>query len=1853
VAIIGIGCRFPGASSPEGFWQLLRDGIDVIKEVPKDRFDIDVIYDPRPGIPGKLASRQGGFLDDVDKFDADFFAISPREAIVMDPQQRLALEVAWEAIEDAGLPIDRLTRSRTGVYMGACFGDYENVLYRNPSGLNIYSVVGTLRSAVPGRISYALGLDGPSILIDAGCASSLVAVHLAFQGIQNGECEMALAGGTNLILTPHTSIAFSQAGMMAPDGRCKSFDAGADGFVRSDGVGAVVIKPLSLALADGDPIYATILGTAVNDDGQGNGLFFSPSLEGHGAVLKDAYRAAAVSPASIQYVETHGTGTKVGDPIEAGALGAFFSEGRPSDRPLVLGSVKSNIGHTEGAAGIAGLIKVALSLKHRQIPPSLHVLRLNPEIPWSELRLTVQKELGAWPVKPEEVARAGVSSLGISGTNSHAVLEEPPRISSHAQLDVETGDRKLLLALSARSPSALKAMAEKYRSFLLPEESASRSLYDICYTAGARRSHHRYRLATIGDSRAAHAAQLEMFLRDEASSEMVSGEAASGERRKIAFVFSGHGAQWLGMGRRLLKQEPVFASIIEECARLMAHYVDWSLLDELNADEVGSRLNRNDVIQPAIFAIQVALAGLWRWWGIEPDAVIGHSMGEVAAAHVAGALNLAEACHLICVRSLLLDRLRGQGSMAMVELTIDQTRKLLAGYEDRVSIAASNSPRATVLSGESAALQKIAAMLESRDLYCRFLKVDGAGHSPQVEPLCQELVRALCDLKPKSAKVPIYSCVTREAIEGERFDATYWAANLRKTVLFSDAIDRMRRDGFDLFLELAPHPILQVPIKQVFQHAGADCDSVASIRRNEDECATMLSGLGSMYTLGQTVDWNRFYARRGQCIQLPAYPWQRERFWVDLDGAAHDQAEWQSIFQASDRLAHPLLGSHVESPVHPGLHLWEHELSLSRLSYLDDNRLQNRVMFPATAYLEIAKAGMAQVFGGRPYLIEDVEFGQLLFLPESGRQKTQLAILPETPESHCFKYFGLGEGAEGSSSWTLYASGKIRPTETRASEAAASTPSEIQRQCLDAVPAIEFYGEMRERNVRHGQSFQGVTEIWRRDGAALARIETPEAVAPQASRYGIHPAVLDACLQVAMAALPLDDRMADPDMIYTPAALRRLKVDAALPLKFWSYVSIHSDSDRNPETIECDISLFGDDDQLLTRLEGLRLRRLITGSMNPAPLDDLIYERRWEPSPAQPVLNRNENPDGTWLIFADSKGFGHRLASLLTSSGQTCITVSSGASYLCKSLTEYEINLSSREDFQRFFRGLATPSPCRGIVYLWSCDGTLDSFEMEPDLGCGSVLYLIQAIAETGWSERPCLRLVTNGAQSVEGTTEPPAIAQAPILGLGLVIAREHPEFRCKVIDLGSDDVEDGARQLSAELLHEDEEIGIVLRGGARYVPRLTHSSRHLTAAPSSEENGARLEPDEPEEKLFRPDVTYLISGGLGGLGLAITKWMAAKGARCLALAGRSAPSAKAEQIISELRAHGVTILTRQVDVSSPKQTATLIGEIRQTLPPLRGIMHLAAAFKHNVLLRLDLESFNAVMAPKAKGAWNLHSLTLDQPLDFFVLFSSATSLLGSPAHANYVAANSFLDALAYYRRAEGLPALSINWGAWAAASPLASSKFRKLLAERGLYSITPEQGLLALEKCMRQKLTQIACMNLDAERWSQYSANGASDLLLSNLISKPGETEGQTGPRLSLKESLTAEPEVSRRRAMIEFFLKEQLAKVFKTSPDRINSTDPLNRQGLDSLMSIELRNRLESQLGIALSPLLTWKYPTIASMVAHLAGKMDVPIETEASPALPQASESDLVLAQLRLLSENDLGAELAARLQMLDET
>lgn len=1824
IAIVGMGCRFPGgANSPESFWRLLHDGVDAVTQVPAERWDIEAYFDADPAAPGKMYTRWGAFIDNVDKFDPGFFGISPREALSIDPQQRLLLEVAWEALEHAGQSQDRMSGSKTGVFVGLMNNEYfQQIKLGGFEAIDAYYGTGNVTSSAAGRISYTFGLQGPSLTVDTACSASLVTTHLACQSLRSRECDMALAGGVNLILLPDVNIYMSKAKTMAPDGRCKSFDAAADGYVRGEGCGVVVLKRLSDAVADGDHILALIRGSAIMHDGRGGG-YTVPNGGVQQEVIREALANAGVEPSAISYVEAHGTGTPLGDPIEMRALGAVLKDERRPQR-LVVGSVKTNIGHLESAAGIAGLIKTVLALQHGEIPPHLHLKEVNPQISLDELGFTIPTACLPWPLDPAQKRFAGVSSFGLTGTIAHVVLEEAahsvePVPDSRAQ-EANAEAPLQLLALSARNPQALEALAELYREYL-NGEGARESLADICYTAGMRRTHHEHRLALTGRSHAELVERLEAFQRGEMFPLVEAWRRQATHAPKLVFVFPGQGSQWAGMGRRLLRTESSFRASMERCDELIREHGGWSVLAELDADAEHSRLDEIDVVQPALFAVQVSLAALWRSWGIEPAAVIGQSMGEIAAAHVAGALSLEDAVKVICRRSRLLKSVSGMGSMAAVELSLEGVQEALDGYADRLSVAVSNSPTSTVIAGQTAALEELLETLERRGVSCRQVKVNIASHSPQMEPLRVPLLESLGEVQAQALALPFYSTVTGEFDRDLILDAGYWWRNLREPVLFSSTVQRLLESGYQNFLEISPHPIVLTAIQQGIYQLGREGTALPSLRRDEDERAVLLDSLGSLYSGGHEVNWKRLFPEGGKCVHAPTYPWQHERFWVEHDESATDNGR---PLQASrnGQPHRPLLGAHV-SPAQPSLdHLWEFKLSKRQLPFLTDHRVQGMMVLPATAYIEMALEAATQVFGGQAFRLAALKFDKALFVPEDAALIVQLGFSPPVEGHRGFHIYSRPEVSdEGKHHWTLHTTGQIQFNREETDAAPAATLETIQERCQKELSGTDFYRLLSDAGHDYGESFQSIQILWRRDTEAVAQLLVADDLAAEVNSYQFHPAILDCCLQLLGATISQSDEMAAKGA-YMPVAIDEVRIMGRPSGRLWSHAALRVD-DEHPgaggNNLKGDVSLRDAAGRVVIELAGVELQCLEEHSARVAAgrVAGWMYQPVWEEQAlVQKSVESRPAPtgDGAWVVFSDRQGIGAALAKLLEAEGEKVLLVAPGAEFARVDERNFLAQLTQAEDLREIYKVAsgADGLGCRGIVHLWSLDSrefseiTHETLRKESLDVCISVVNLMQTLAQSDASAQPRVWLVSQGARAVRNERQI-AVTQSPLWGLGRTIAQEMPKLFGGLVDLEAGMTpSQAAGLLHGELSNATGEQQIAFRQDQRYVCRLVRRPERHRA-----ERALKL----------RADSSYLITGGLGALGLQVARWMVEQGARRLILMGRTplpirsiwsevqpdTPLARQIDAIRQLEAMGASIHLATVDVADEAQLVSFLHAFeREGWPSIRGVIHAAGTLNDRTLFQHDADTFSSTWGPKVIGSWLLHHWLPKDSLDFFILFSSVASLLGSPGQANYAAANSFMDALSCQRKAQGLPALSINWGAWSEVGLAAQAERGGRLAERGFRSISPAEGIEAFSQLVKQDSAQVGVIPIDWKLVRQFNPEVAALPLFSHVAFTEEEqsttdgrpASGQTG----LTRDLLLSADSSARAQLLEEYLRELSSRILGLRQTALDPRRPLNTMGLDSLMAIEFKNAIQTNLGIVLPLVMIVSGPSIAELVVQM---------------------------------------------------
>ena len=2096
VAIIGMSCRVPGAHNPDALWTMVVEQREGITEYPGGRTpDLDAFY-RRVGMQDGPASSRGGFLPDIDKFDAAFFEISPREAEWFDPQQRLLLETAWEALEDAGVPLAVLKRDKTGVFVGVWNNDYERHSAANAPVADFFLVTGGPLYGSSSRIAYQFDLRGPDVSVNAACGSSLAAVHLATRSLRSGECSLALAGGVNVVIGHEITQAFSRSRMLSPDGSCKFGDATADGFVRSDGVGMLLLKRLSDAQRDADRILAVIRGTAMANDGRGSGLLATPSEAGQRQAMIDALADGEVNADSVDFVEAHGTGTRAGDPIEISAIASVFGSRGNDSQPCRIASVKSNTGHTESAAGVVSIIRVIQALRHRRFPATLHVSQPNPAIDWAASGLTLERHGGAWEKSDGAPRRASVNGLGLTGTNAHVVLEEAPPPDERQTVAAGT----YLLPVSASSAAALRQRAQEMTAVvgsLAEQENEPQTLTDLCYTASLRRSHLEHRLAVAGTSAAELGRGLEEFARGQESASVAAGDASQERKPKIAFVFPGQGGQWIGMGRELLRTNKVFRRSVEESDAAIQVETGWSVLTQLEDASFEDRLTRIDVVQPTLFAVEVALAELWASWGILPEAVVGHSMGEVAAACFAGILSRQDAAKIICRRSALLTRVSGAGAMVVVDLpSVEAQRWITPEIEGRISIAVCNSPRSTVLAGDPATLDGIVEALEKQDVFCRWVRVNVASHSPQMDPLMADLSVALAEVQPQAGSIPVCSTVRVEMIDPLCMDGAYWVANLRRPVLFADTVEKLLRQGFDTFIEVSPHPALIPFIEQTAAHIGGRAVAVGSLRREAPEAVTILGALGRLYCAGADVDWNGLYPA-GKLVQLPPYPWQRERFWMQSSGTPG------SGFHAV--AGHPLAGEPLQAAT--GEWIWTATLTAEAHPWLKDHAVGGAALLPGSAYAELAGAAARRIFEGDTAAVENLSLIGAAPLSPEGALVLQIVATPEFQDSFAMKVFHLE-----TEHWTQTAECVLRRASREESEAADLSEWQDAELSPESTAGSQHAERMAALGYDFGPTFRCIDWLRIDGNNGVARIS--QAGELDSENYLLHPAVLDAALQLLGRLLIERSRTekAEKPQVLLPVAFERIEWEA-LPART---EALYARATAHTDFLSGDVDVFGARGQLLVGIRGLAFRELEREA--PETIEDLLYEVQWEklkPDTDHP----KRTPFGHWLLVADRRGVAAALATamrlrgamteivepseifagtvqrrdplsgvvwltpldlisssslqevqqvladgaaivswlqefsditsdtriwMVTRGSQTTkgepissVTGAAGWGFLASVSNEYPLLRASSVDLAaspleaepdhlaavllgggeetrialrdegmfgaRLNRFEATPSsqetiPCsqlriaehpesEGFELVQQVTGALDSFELvsawteAPGEGeveiaveaaglnfldvlramgihealsgsrfggecAGTVLRVgpgvtrlhpgdavlaisasfqrgmiatrvrlpeslvvakpdhlsftqaagIPCVFLTAWyglvklaqlqkGERVLIHAAAGGVglaaiqvaqwigaeiYATVGSQEKREYLQrlgvrhimhsrtldfarevmeatggrgvdvvlnslaGPAIAAGLKSLAPYGRF----VEIGKRDIWENSRiglrpfarnlsMFAVDLAQSVEDrrpmIAVMLaeiielfRVGTFEPPNTTvfpvsaASEAFQRMAAGSHIGKIVLDLQDPNARMRRaeirlsPNATYLITGGLGGLGLVTAQAFVEHGARHLVLTSRKTASEGVLQAVARLEESGATVAIRHTDVSSDAQVGSLLNEIRATMPPLRGIVHAAGILDDAVVAHLSLEKFDTVMAGKVGGALALDARLGPDDLDFLVYYSSVAGILGNPGQANYAAANTMLDALAQAQRSRGIPAISIEWGSWGEVGLAAATENRGArMALQGLKPLTREEGTSLVTKILAESPVKVAAMHLDADQWcAAYPAAAQSGLFTNLTRQSTVSTPGEAGDLLA---GLALLAEEERRSAMIAW-LRKQVAAVLRLDLERVPVDKPLRSLGLDSLMALELRNRMERALHQKLSATLVWNYPTVSALGAYLEGRL-----------------------------------------------
>jgi len=1762
VAIVGMGCRFPGGvDNPAAYWDFLAAGDDGLVEIPGERWRVDKFYDSDASVPGMSRVRRGGFLTQrADEFDAAFFGISPREADYIDPQQRLLLEVAWEALEDAGATLEELAGSATGVFVGGFTLDYGQLQFAGAgkarTNLGAHTATGIVMTMLANRISHAFDLWGPSLTVDTACSSSLVAVHLACHSLWSGESAMALAGGVNLMLTPNFTIAASQGGFLSPTSRSRAFDAEADGYVRGEGAGVVVLKPLADALRNGDNIYAVIMGTAVTQDGHTNGITV-PNGTSQKLAVSSALKNAGISPSSVSYVEAHGTGTPVGDPIEVNAIGEIYGADRAAGQECLVASVKTNIGHLEAAAGIAALIKTALCLQHRQIPPHLHLSALNPKIDLDQLGLRVPRACEPFP-ETGGPGRAAVNSFGFGGTNAHAILEAAPvtgGTSAAARITpVRATGLVPVLPLAARSAGALTELAGRYRRL-----ADNYSLAELAPAVAHRRTHHHQaRMAVVTDSLDELKEALESFSAGNPHP-AVHSSAMLGAARTLGFIFTGLGPQWWGMGRQLLEESPVFRAVIERCDAALTPLAGWSLMDELSADEAASRMAETAVLQPANFALQVGLTELWSALGVVPEAIVGHSAGEVAAAYVAEALSFEDAITVIYHRARLQQLTSGEGRLLAVAIPEARALELPAVRDGFLNLAAVNSPASVALVGDLPHLTAVKDELDAEDIFCRFVHGDVPFHSPRMDRLEAEVLRCLDGIKPTAATLPLYSTVTGGRITDAAQDATYWWRNVRGQVRFADAALSMIDDGITGFLEIGPHPAMSLAVTDCLASRKKNGFALPSLKRKDRDGSVISHTCAELYATGYLPDWSAYYPKPG-ALALPAYPWQRQSFWMEADGSRQDRL---------GILDHPLLGNRRDVPK-PN---WLRTFDGTRPPYLADHHIMGANLFPGAGYVEMALAVAREVYETPRCTLEQIRFHAPVVLQANPAHTLDTTLDRDTGLVEIY-----GKASTGSD-WVLNASAQLRP-------AAEFVPLydvlAAQSRCATDWGADQCYEHFRASGFDYGPHFQIIERLWIGEKEAVAHFDPKVVDSDSRHELNLIPMVLDGCFQTLLplagspGAPPLDSLL--------PAGVDRIVVHGPADGDLWAHATA---TEISSDSVAGDVVLVDATGRVIVEVRGFRLRVLGAGQRPHAAVQhgtEWLYDLVWEPQPASDAGELPLKP-GTWLILADRSGIADALVAQLARAGQDVVVARAGDAFAGKGPHDYSLRPDRPEELRRLVRLAEEQSngSWRGIVHLWSCDASPE------DLGPGdlaaamrngpsSVLHLVQALEAENLA---CpLWLITKGGQPVDGQLDGPGLLQAPMWGMGRVLHQESLALNARLADLDPRHPQDDLPALAAELLAGSQtEDQLAWRAGVRLVPRLQPAPRHTGSFPAA----------------LRADASYLITGGLGALGLLFARWMAERGARRLILIARSqlpdrgqwaalpARDPRKAQVdrISEIEALGTTVELVSLDVADRQALRRALGQ-RQSdgLPPVRGVIHAAGSVQDQVMTRMDDEQLLSVLSPKILGSWALHECLKDEPLDFFAMFSSVSSVVVTVGQANYAAANSFLDALAHYRRGLGLTALSVNWGPWDTGM-IAELGLQPLYASRGIDLLPERTGVRLLEQILGSAVTQQIVVSAS---WPTLIASyPIVPRLIEHLGQRAAEDAGTDEIKtLSALERINAAP-AEDASSIAADACAEIIGGVLRIRAAELSREAPLIQLGLDSMIAVELHIRLEQTFGVA----------------------------------------------------------------------
>ncbi|MEP7192901.1 MAG: type I polyketide synthase [Actinomycetota bacterium] len=1779
VAIIGMAARFPGAANVDEFWDAILAGREAIRDLGDEELlhgGVDPEWLKNPDYVRAAAS-----LDDVDLFDAAFFDISGREAAVMDPQHRVFLETCWHALENAGLSPSAEAGSPVGVFAGSggVLTSYLPEVLHNSGPLADPTAsleqLGSDKDFLATRVSYKLNLTGPSLTVQTACSTSMVAVHLACQSLLRGECEAALAGGVNIRLPQATGYWYRRGGILSPDGRCRPFDVSSQGTIFGSGVGAVVLKPLADALRDGDTVYATILGTAINNDGGGKASYGAASLPGQLGAMRQALAVSGVDPATIGYLEAHGTGVLLGDPTEIGALKKIFGR----DAPCAIGSVKALIGHMEAASGIAGLIKAALALHRGHIPPSPYFTAPSPRLHLDETGLFVNAQALPMPGSPSRVA---VNSLGIGGTNAFAVLEQAPE---RTLADRRPGHE--LITISAKSADGLQALAGRWASRLREPGVA---LTDLAYTSHVGRRALRHRLSVLAETEHAAAERIESWLSG-GTGQTDAGEATKA-RPRIGFLFSGQSSEYAGMAVGLYRAHPAFRATLDRHAELFRRLTG---VDPLEVFVDPAAQARADLLQPAIFLLQVALAEFWATCGVRPDAVVGHSLGEYAAACVAGVFSPEEGLELVCARGRAFAAVPGSGRMVAVACTdVAELERLVAALGGSASVAAYNAPARITLSGSDTEMSELESECRQRGWDTIALETTHAFHSSLVASAVPALVAAAGRITHRPPAVPLALNLTGAWATGQELGAEYWGRQLTSPIRFASGVGELLSGGCSVLLEVGPGRTLTTSGRA---QAGGDVVFLPGLAPKSPDLATVLAHLARLERAGVPVDWAAYYAPSNPSkVPAPLYPFARTRHWVAPTRA--DAVRPVGDLPELNRLALPQSTQRR----------YETTVAARAPRALADHEISGRLVVPGAYHT--ACLVEAAVAAESAAVVEDLVFPRALEVGEA-EHRVQLVLTPAGDRRFVAQSLSLArlDDPLADESWQVHAEGRIQQVAAAAPPRPWTDPSGYRTG--RPVSAADLYPLFDAAGFRFGPAFQWIKEL-RLAGEDSTGDLSFAASSPRERTM----ALLDSCVQLAIAARIV--RKAPEDGVLLPFRIERAVFHASRSAAE-SGVALIRHRVAEPSRAVADVSLTDHEGNPLLEIFGLELRAVSFRDVPARPVTEArIYADDWELNEATGSASPTVGP---WIVLADRQGHWRHAVTALEASGSRCVIAEVGETFAQHDDRHYTLDPADAENLARLLRDTGPAS----VLHCLGLDG------QDTRIACGSLPALVQAAEQAGWSPGSVV-LLTSGAVAVHEPAEVGDPYGSMLWGLGRTAALEAPQLGVRLLDVDPRDLS-GALGMLPELLDPQAEAAI--RDGRVYLPTLRREST-LTASPDR----------------LSADGCYLITGGTGALGLRTAAWLAQRGVRHVVLASRSAPEARIEEQVGELEQSGLRVTLAGLDVTDEAAVCHLVERAEREWGGLKGVVHAAGVLDDAVLPQLSWDRFQAVLDPKVAGGWHLHRATLGLDLEHFILFSSTAALLGAPGQAHYAAANAFLDGLAHYRRGLGLPALSVNWGPWEMGMVAQlSRRLQTRISDAGFTPLAPDSAFAALDRLLAGPGGQYGVFSVD---WSRYLARfpGGRAVVTGEEQGTPAPDGAESLRRLRRDwPSATSE----RRRELVREYLRVMLATRLGMAEAAVDEDLSLSEAGLDSLVAVEVRGQIFRDLDIDLPLAGLLEGKALRELVDVLTDRLtrDAPSAAVSEAAAPSAApsaadadpfsqqEAERLLASLDSLTEDQIQA------------